>query len=174
MVLPAQPAFEELPLNKSGPPGNAWGLYGPDDDLGRLNLLTPEAVVAAAQEIREGLRIRIDWPLDRPSFPTFERKQFEHAVLAKDSPAIMNDDTININTQSSTQWDGFRHFGVLFVCLAPLCSHTIQSLTTLFILFIAYQRTKQFFMGHTQKDFEKGSTTLGIDCVSSLPRFLML
>jgi hypothetical protein len=26
-----------------------------------------------------------------------------------------------------------------------------------------YQRTQKFFMGHTQDDFEKGSTKLGID-----------
>ncbi|KAI1048839.1 hypothetical protein LB505_012855 [Fusarium chuoi] len=36
------PTFDDLPFDKNGPPGNAWGLWGPDDQLGRLNLLTPE------------------------------------------------------------------------------------------------------------------------------------
>jgi hypothetical protein len=112
MSLPRLPPFEDLPLDKSGPPGNAWGLYGPDDELGRLNLLTPETTAAAALEIKEGLRIRLDWPLDKPSYPTFERQRFEHTVLNKAPAMIMNDDAISINTQSSTQWDGFRHFGM--------------------------------------------------------------
>jgi hypothetical protein len=111
MNLPPLPRFEDLPLDKSGPPGNAWGLYGPDDELGRLNLLTPETTAAAALEIKEGLRIRLDWPLDKPSYPTFERQRFEHQVLNKAPAMIMNDCAISINTQSSTQWDGFRHFG---------------------------------------------------------------
>jgi hypothetical protein len=75
-----------------------------------LNLLTPEVVAHAATEIKEGLRISLDWPLDKPSFPTFGRQQFEHKILNK-APMVMNDDAISINTQSSTQWDGFRHYG---------------------------------------------------------------
>lgn len=27
----------------------------------------------------------------------------------------MNDDEVHFNTQSSTQWDGFRHFGILLL-----------------------------------------------------------
>ncbi|KAM0271947.1 hypothetical protein ACHAQH_008886 [Verticillium albo-atrum] len=129
------PSFDELPLDKSGPPGNAWGLWGDDDELGMLNLITPETVTMAAAEIKEGIRISLDWPLDKPSFPTFERQRFKHHLLNR-APMTMNDDAIELNTQSSTQWDGFRHYG--------------------------YQRTKQFYKGHTQGDFENGSSTLGI------------
>jgi hypothetical protein len=38
------PPFTALPLRRPGPPLNAWGLYGDDDELGRLNLITNEAV----------------------------------------------------------------------------------------------------------------------------------
>lgn len=104
------PTFDELPLDKNGPPGNAWGLWGSDDQLGRLNLLTPETVRAAASEIREGIRISLDWPLDKLSHPPFGRQALEHRILNK-APMTMNDDVITLNTQSSTQWDGFRHYG---------------------------------------------------------------
>lgn len=104
------PTFDDLPLDKNGPPGNAWGLWGPDDQLGRLNLLTPETVRAAASEIREGIRISLDWPLDKISHPPFGRQALEHRILNK-APMTMNDDVITLNTQSSTQWDGFRHYG---------------------------------------------------------------
>lgn len=37
-----RPPFGSLPLDKNGPPGNAWGLYGDDDELGALNMLTAD------------------------------------------------------------------------------------------------------------------------------------
>ncbi|KAM5344380.1 hypothetical protein ACJ41O_012917 [Fusarium nematophilum] len=140
MPKPRLPPFDDLPLDKAGPPGNAWGLWGPDDQLGMLNLLTPETVAAASAEIKEGIRISLDWPLDKPSHPTFARQRFEHRILNK-TPMIMNDDVVTLNTQSSTQWDGFRHFG--------------------------YQRAGQFYKGHRQEDFGDGSKALGIDAFSS-------
>ncbi|KPM38458.1 hypothetical protein AK830_g8091 [Neonectria ditissima] len=140
MPQPSLPPFDDLPLDKSGPLGNAWGLWGPDDQLGMLNLLTPETVAAAAAEIREGIRISLDWPLDRISHPPFGRIPFNHRILNK-APMVMNDDVVSFNTQSSTQWDGFRHYG--------------------------YQRIGQFYRGHKQEDFAPGSKALGIDAFSN-------
>lgn len=104
------PSFDDLPLDKNGPPGNAWGLFGKDDQLGRLNLLTPETVKAAASEIQTGKRISLDSSLNSPSTPFFARKVFEHEVFQKGT-GMINDDHINFNTQCSSQWDGFRHYG---------------------------------------------------------------
>ncbi|KAH8169448.1 hypothetical protein LIA77_09992 [Sarocladium implicatum] len=140
MVLTKFPSFDDLPLDKSGPPGNAWGLWGPDNELGMLNLLTPDVVASASAEIRSGIRISLDWPLNKPSCPAFERQQFEHKILNK-APMIMNDDAISINTQSSTQWDGFRHYG--------------------------YQRAKKFYNGHTQDEFDNLSGPLSIDAYAN-------
>ena len=54
------PKFSELPLDKSGPHGNAWGLWGPEDQLGTLNHLTDIVVAqAAAENIRTGERISL-------------------------------------------------------------------------------------------------------------------
>lgn len=53
------PKFSELPYTKGDPLYSAWGLYGKDDQLGMLNRLTNEIVVAAARdEIRTGVRYR--------------------------------------------------------------------------------------------------------------------
>ena len=57
----SRPSFDKLPLNKAGPPGNAWGLYASNDELGALNLITPSTVKAAAQEIKTGQRVSLDW-----------------------------------------------------------------------------------------------------------------
>ena len=109
-TIPGRPSFDSLPLDKYGPPGNAWGLYGADDELGALNMLTAETVVAAAQEIKTGERVSLDWHLDKPSRPSFDRPPFQ--VKLRNSPGkTINDDELHFNTQCSTQWDGFRHFG---------------------------------------------------------------
>ena len=44
------PDLNSLPVDKKGPHGNAWGIWGPDDQLGSLNLLTPEIIALAAKE----------------------------------------------------------------------------------------------------------------------------
>lgn len=104
------PSFDDLPLDKSGPPGNAWGLWGSNDQLGRLNLLTPKVVAAAAAgEIREGIRISLDWPLNKPVAINKFRQKFEHGILPQ-PPMTLNDDAVSFNTQCTTQWDGFRHY----------------------------------------------------------------
>lgn len=54
------PSFDELPLATDGPNGNAWGLWGPHDQLGTLNHLTDEVVAAAAAEnIKTGQRVSL-------------------------------------------------------------------------------------------------------------------
>ena len=49
------------------PEGSNWGDFGPDDELGRLNLITPERRRKAAQEVRVVVE---------PVSQTYPRKQF--------------------------------------------------------------------------------------------------
>lgn len=105
-----KPSFDSLPLRKDGPHGNAWGLFGENDQLGMLNLLTPETTIAATKEIVHGIRISTDWPLNKFQPPLYGRVAFKqeiHHLL----PRTVNDDVLTLNTQGSTQWDGFRHYG---------------------------------------------------------------
>ena len=108
------PPFSSLPLDTSGPRGNAWGLFGASDELGMLNHLTPETTLAASKEIQHGIRISTDWSLDQPRTPCFNRQVFEQRITHK-KPRTVNDDVLILNTQSSSQWDGFRHFGQSFL-----------------------------------------------------------
>lgn len=107
-----RPAFDQLPLDKEGPPGNAWGLFGRDDELGMLNLITPESVLQASKDIRHGIRVSTDLPLDRFQPPINNRGPFHHEIRSK-TPRPSNDDVLTFNTQSASQWDGFRHYGLL-------------------------------------------------------------
>ncbi|KAK8160489.1 hypothetical protein IWX90DRAFT_268153 [Phyllosticta citrichinensis] len=114
MALPWNPDSTEFPTRNElskvdgAPEGAAW-VWGKDDFIGRLNLLTPSRVLAASKEIRTGEIVPVNLPLNVPEVPAFEREAFQHEIKT----IIENtayDDKYSLNTQSGTQWDGFRHF----------------------------------------------------------------
>lgn len=45
------PCFDDLP-NFHQFSGCAWGVWGPDDELGTINLLTEDVVAEAAKEVK--------------------------------------------------------------------------------------------------------------------------
>ncbi|EXJ81120.1 hypothetical protein A1O3_07408 [Capronia epimyces CBS 606.96] len=106
--------FSSLPLSKEPAAArlNAWGAYGGRDELGFLNRQTASTVAAAAaSEIRMGVRVTVDAPLDfLGTKPLFGRQAFHKEVYQK-APRVVHDDTWSFNTQGSSQWDGLRHFG---------------------------------------------------------------
>ncbi|GFZ42314.1 hypothetical protein JCM24511_00028 [Saitozyma sp. JCM 24511] len=99
-------SFSALPYDSEGPPYNAWGLYGPDDELGRLNLITPQAIRRGRDEIKEGIAISLNMPMGMRAW-TKHRDTFEHEIIYRGHG---NDDHVAFNTQCSSQWDGFRHW----------------------------------------------------------------
>ena len=59
------------------PPGSNWGEFGPDDQIGRLNLITPQRRLAATKEVREGIAFALSLPLDYPGgSPPSRRRSF--------------------------------------------------------------------------------------------------
>ena len=48
------------------PDGSTWGDFGPDDELGRLNLLTPQKVLQGIAEVKTGKTFCLSLPLDYP------------------------------------------------------------------------------------------------------------
>ncbi|PGG96391.1 hypothetical protein GX51_07845 [Blastomyces parvus] len=112
--LPWDPDNTKLPLRKDlpkvpgAPDGAAW-VWGKNDYIGRLNLLTPTRVKAAADEIKTGEIVPLNLPLNVPEQPGFGREKFIHSIKTL-VPGVAYDDNYQLNTQSGTQWDGFRHF----------------------------------------------------------------
>ncbi|CEI70610.1 hypothetical protein FVEN_g900 [Fusarium venenatum] len=103
-----RPAFNELPLRSGDPKYSAWGLWGPNDELGTLNHLTPTVTQDAIKEIVTGEHIVLNLSIDafkQPMNPV--RKPCRHHIIAK---GHANDDELHINTQGSSHWDGLRHY----------------------------------------------------------------
>jgi kynurenine formamidase len=112
------------------PEGSNWGDFGPDDQIGRLNLITPERRRAAAQEVREGLAFCLSLPLDCPRVQLNPRRfPPERAFSMRGQDPVMNypygraipgmkeavcDDRVTLSLQYSTQWDALCHMGYQF------------------------------------------------------------
>jgi kynurenine formamidase len=103
----ALPSYDDLPAVPGKPPGSSWGLWGPDDVFGCLNLLTPERVVRGTGCVRKGAVFALNLDMELPGPPLFNRAAFTHTVHTTE---VSHDDELSSwNTQSSSQWDGFRH-----------------------------------------------------------------
>jgi kynurenine formamidase len=112
------------------PEGSNWGDYGPDDQLGRLNLITPERRRRAAAEVHEGIAFCLSLPLDCPNVELNPRR-FPPAMAfsMRGEDPVMNypmrnvnpgqtdvvcDDRATLSLQYSTQWDSLCHIGCLY------------------------------------------------------------
>ncbi|CAD6891864.1 unnamed protein product [Tilletia controversa] len=99
------PTFSQLPV-MDGVPGCAWKLFGYEDQLGTVNLLTDGVVAQAAkEEIKSGTAISLSWPLHLPIQPFFHQPPLAHKVSASPSGAI---DQITISSHSGSRWEGLR------------------------------------------------------------------
>lgn len=119
------------PRWRQRPAGSNWGDWGCDDQLGRLNLLTPQKIREGVAEVRQGIPFCLSLPLDLPGGnalnerrhppqlrPTWRNgKPNLNYVMAVDEPNstdVLSDDCVTLHTQYSTQWDSLAHVGGLF------------------------------------------------------------
>ena len=100
-----------------------WGKWGPDDEVGSLNYLTPEVIVQAAGSIRSGkvftLQVKMASPEGDPVWPgrssaiRVNVMDEGHGIAGKgvqfDGGARYADDYMTCFPQGSTQYDALGH-----------------------------------------------------------------
>ena len=64
-----------------------WGRWGPDDQRGTLNYITPEHVRAAAALVRSGRTVSLSLPINTVAGPDNPRPSVHHMVKMYDLPA---------------------------------------------------------------------------------------
>jgi len=102
------PAFDDLKcLGRTGL-RVSWEVFGENDSLGTLNLLTPDAVVNARAEIVTGDRFALSVPLSQPDPPTHRRRPYKHEIVQLNRNT-WDDRLHDFSLQGSSQWDGFLH-----------------------------------------------------------------
>src|ERR1700684_569224 len=114
-----------------------WDRWGPDDQLGTVNLITPEKVREAAALVKDGKTISLTMHYDAdarqtvylgranphlyqltsgPGYLVGEQQRVETKTLAQwresngQPTAGYYDDVLVMPTQSGTQWDALCHF----------------------------------------------------------------
>ena len=119
------------PRWKHRPAGSTWGDFGPDDQIGRLNLLTPGKVKQGVAEVREGLAFCLSLPLDYPGGNKLNPRRhpprldstyrdgkpnmnFPLVKLGQRATDVICDDQVQLCLQYSTQWDSLAHVGSWF------------------------------------------------------------
>ncbi len=107
---PKIPGYDDLPVRAGAPAGAAWGVFGDDDEVGTINLLTPERVIAAAASIRSGKVFAMNLPINIPDPPLFTRGRHTHTIKIFPAADFVLDDYLdNFYPQSSSQWDALAH-----------------------------------------------------------------
>lgn len=117
------------------PPGSHWGEFGPDDQRGRMNLVTPAKVLQGIAEVKAGRTFCLSLPLDVPGGQAMNPRRiaprryavtrdgrsagqqgfcWSYAVEDPDLTDVVNDDLVLMSLQYSTQWDSLAHVGSRF------------------------------------------------------------
>lgn len=113
------------------PEGSTWGDWGPDDQLGRLNMIGPEQVRKGIAEVQEGRTFCLSLPLDLPGGSVLNPARHPPVLrpVTRNNapyfnynwrdfdprfPDIAADDAVLLYTQYSTQWDSLAHRGSSF------------------------------------------------------------
>ena len=116
---------------KHRPEGSTWGDWGDDDQLGRLNLITPKKVLEGIAEVKDGRSFCLSLPLDFPGgnvlnarrlppvlSPTGDENGWRFNFLTNTVNPLFQDvacdDRVILTLQYSTQWDTLAHVGGLF------------------------------------------------------------
>ena len=100
-----------------------WGKWGPDDEFGTLNYITPEKRVAAAKLVKTGKLISVGTPFDSngPQTGSFNRFNPIHTMLATGTDVMAGtqgfsdnlsgyaDDIVHMPLQCAAQWDALSH-----------------------------------------------------------------
>jgi kynurenine formamidase len=119
------------------PEGSTWGDFGDDDELGRINLITPEKVLQGVREVEAGISFCLSLPLDFPGGTALNQRRYPprlaptedmdgnpevfYNILMRDMREgddsfvdVWADDSVTIWLQYSTQWDSLAHVGAEF------------------------------------------------------------
>src|ERR1035437_6368682 len=104
---PSLPEYQELPIDPGRPPHASWGVFGDEDELGTINLLTPERVRYAVSLVRKGAVFPLNWDIEKPSPPMFDRQPLQHTLFMLGEGT--DDRYDGFYPQGSTQWDALSH-----------------------------------------------------------------
>lgn len=113
--MPSSERFQEVAAQVRN-----WGRWGDGDEIGTLNLITPEVRRAAAASVRSGKAFSLALPLDEEQGiqvgvipgrdnPIHRMTLVNEPMAAEEGAACTSDDRVDLSLQAATHWDGLCH-----------------------------------------------------------------
>lgn len=102
------PAYDDLPFVGNSKERSSWDVFGDDDEFGCLNFQSSESVQRGSAEVRDGTVINLNLPLGEPQ-PQFWASRTKPQQRFTVSRTVRDEYIDNLNTQVSSQIDGFAH-----------------------------------------------------------------
>jgi len=104
-----RPAYKDLPKYRNTEERHSWHVFGADDQLGTMSLLTPERALRAAGTVTTGESFALSWHMELPDPPLFGRQTMRHTLYDISDTHQGSDDVYdNFYSQSSSQWDALN------------------------------------------------------------------
>jgi kynurenine formamidase len=97
---------------------NNWSTWGPEDELGTINYITPAKIVSACRLVVSGRVMQLGVPLDRKDGPQATAPRRYNPIHFMDELPVdyvlpggvgVADDVLVLPLQASTQWDSLAH-----------------------------------------------------------------
>jgi len=110
--------FPPIPVEQYKEWPNNWGKWGPDDQIGALNYITPNVIVEAAKLVKKGKVIPCSWKAEFFAYPIWgDRVGLERYmnwsgadVIANKEPGMVyTDDIIRVESHGVTHVDPLGH-----------------------------------------------------------------
>ncbi|HEY0247171.1 MAG TPA: cyclase family protein [Gryllotalpicola sp.] len=102
------PRYRELPVAEGGA-RSGWGVFGPEDSVGLMNLIDATKTAGAARLARTGAVFPLDVAAGTIDPPLFGRGATRHTILQKRPGKALDDVHDNFFPQSGSQWDALSH-----------------------------------------------------------------
>jgi kynurenine formamidase len=121
-----------------------WGRWGPDDELGTMNLVTPEKVREAAGLVRSGRRVSMAIPINKVAGPDNPSQAIHFVVQSHDVPvdsskvgfamcflgmASHGDCHTHVDALNHISYDGLTYNGRRAAEVVPSSGATAQDIT---------------------------------------------
>jgi kynurenine formamidase len=99
---------------------NNWGRWGPDDQIGTINLITPDAIARGVACVRSGRAFSLALPLSESEGiqtgampgrinPVRTMVQLNTPLTGDPTDFCTSDDVVVMGLQCATHWDGLGH-----------------------------------------------------------------
>jgi kynurenine formamidase len=102
-------SYEELSRREDAPAWSTWGMFGPDDELGMVNILSSDQVLAGVKCVRRGAVFNLDLPLGAFDPPISSSRRPPKHTVVKMGPHMLDDFLDGFYLQGTSQIDGLRH-----------------------------------------------------------------